>query len=293
MSASGIGKACCLGALSARLPAGLPGDAVAIPARLGDNVLHTLEALCPQLRPAVVLDLTRARTYLFTESGQGGVWSEDVWTLDAGTWFATPHQTNGPCGDLKVWRHWPESGGRVLPVTDLRRALRLAYPALRRRAVGPLVQHPQSRRHPVTSVSASAANGPDSQVYVFDRAPTVPALARRRVRAALTAWQVSPDDIDTAEQVIAELAANAIEHTESRRIRLEVERHPDEIQIAVRDSGPRPQTSLAARTDSNAGLEEGGRGLLLVHALAARWGADPTPGNGLRVWAAIRPGAPK
>ncbi|QIP74700.1 ATP-binding protein [Streptomyces sp. VN1] len=139
----------------------------------------------------------------------------------------------------------------------------------------------------------ASANGPDSRVYVFDRAPTVPALARRRVRAALTAWQVSPNDIDTAEQVVAEIAANAIEHTESRRIRLEVERHPTEIQVAVRDSGPRPQTSLAARTDSNDGLAEGGRGLLLVHALAARWGADPTPGNGLRVWAAIRPGAPE
>ncbi|MGW5048391.1 ATP-binding protein [Streptomyces griseoluteus] len=145
----------------------------------------------------------------------------------------------------------------------------------------------------MTPVSASAANGPDSRVYVFDRAPTAPALARRRVRAALTAWQVAPDDIETAEQVIAEIAANAIEHTQSLRIRLEVERHPDEIQVAVRDSGPRPQTSLAARTDSNASLEEGGRGLLLVHALATRWGADPTPGNGLRVWAAIRPGAPK
>ncbi|MFF3982769.1 hypothetical protein [Streptomyces sp. NPDC001828] len=141
MTASDIGRACCLGALSARLPAGLPGDAVAIPARLGDSVLHTLDALYPQLRPAVLDELTRARTYFFTEPGQGGVWSEDVWTLDAGTWLATPHQLNGPCGDLKVWRHRPESGGRVLPVTDLRRAMRLAYPALRRRATGTPVQH--------------------------------------------------------------------------------------------------------------------------------------------------------
>ncbi|MYS32914.1 anti-sigma regulatory factor (Ser/Thr protein kinase) [Streptomyces sp. KhCrAH-43] len=130
----------------------------------------------------------------------------------------------------------------------------------------------------------------DSRAYVFDGDPTAPALARRRVRDVLTDWQVPPDDIDTAELVVAEIATNAIEHTKSRRIRLEVERHPGEIQIAVRDSGPRPHTLLAARADSNAALEEGGRGLLLVHALAARWGADPTPGNGLRVWAAIQPG---
>ncbi|MGA5643341.1 hypothetical protein ACPCTN_31945 [Streptomyces cinereoruber] len=141
MTASGLGRACCLGALSARLPAGLPGDAVAIPARLGSSVLCTLDVLYPRLRPTVLEELTQARTYLFTEPGQGGVWGEDVWTLDAGTWLATPHQLNGPCGDLKLWRHRPESGGRALPVVDLRRAMRLAYPALQRRATGTPVQH--------------------------------------------------------------------------------------------------------------------------------------------------------
>lgn len=102
MSAPGICRACCLGTLSARLPAGLPRDAVAIPARLGESVLCA---------------------------------------LDAATWLTTPHQLNGPCGDPKVWRRRPETGGRVLPVTDLRRAMRLAYPAFRRRATGTPVQH--------------------------------------------------------------------------------------------------------------------------------------------------------
>lgn len=141
----------------------------------------------------------------------------------------------------------------------------------------------------MTPVPASPGAGPENRrVYVLDRTLTVPTIARRQVRAALTDWQVSPEDIDTAVQVISEIAANAIEHTLSPRVRLEVERLPDEIQVAVRDSGPRPKAPLAARTD--AGMEEGGRGLLLVHALAARWGAEPVPGNGLRVWAAIRPG---
>ncbi|MFI7396195.1 hypothetical protein [Streptomyces tendae] len=141
MSAPGIRRACCLGTLGAQLPAGLPGDAVAIPARLGDSVLGTLGVLYPRLRPAVLEELTRARTYLFTEPGHGGVWDEDVWTLDAGTWLTTPHQLNGPCGDPKVWRRRPETGGRVLPVTELRRAMRLAYPAFRRLATGTPVQH--------------------------------------------------------------------------------------------------------------------------------------------------------
>ncbi|MFE4264511.1 ATP-binding protein [Streptomyces sp. NPDC056883] len=143
----------------------------------------------------------------------------------------------------------------------------------------------------MTPVTASPGAGPESRrVYVLDRTATVPTIARRRVRAALVDWQVPPEDIDTAVQVISEIATNAIEHTLSRRVCLEVERYPDEIQVAVRDSGPRPQAPLAARTD--AGMEEGGRGLLLVHALAARWGAEPVPGNGLRVWATIRPGGP-
>ncbi|MFJ8388565.1 ATP-binding protein [Streptomyces sp. NPDC094438] len=142
----------------------------------------------------------------------------------------------------------------------------------------------------MTPARTPAATGPESRAYVFDRDLTAPTLARRRVREDLTGWKVSPDHIDIAVQVISEIATNAVEHTESVRIRLEVQRHPDEIEVAVRDSGPRPRAGLTARNGSGNGLAEGGRGLYLVQELAARWGAEPTPGNGLRVWAAIPSG---
>lgn len=143
----------------------------------------------------------------------------------------------------------------------------------------------------MTPARTPAAVGPESRAYVLDRDLTAPTLARHRVREDLTDWKVSPDHIDTAVQVISEIATNAVEHTQSVRIRLEVERYPDEIQIAVRDSGPRPRAALTASNGEPCdGLAEGGRGLYLVQELAARWGAEPTPGNGLRVWAAIRSG---
>ncbi|MFF1737216.1 ATP-binding protein [Streptomyces sp. NPDC058247] len=142
----------------------------------------------------------------------------------------------------------------------------------------------------MTPARIPAATGPESRAYVLDRDLTAPTLARHRVREDLTDWKVSPNHIDTAVQVISEIATNAVEHTQSLRIRLEVQRYPDEIEIAVRDSGPRPGGALTARNGFGNGLTEGGRGLYLVQELAARWGAEPTPGNGLRVWAAIPSG---
>ncbi|MBB6439409.1 ATP-binding protein [Streptomyces candidus] len=128
-------------------------------------------------------------------------------------------------------------------------------------------------------------------MYELDSAPSVPATARREVRAVLTDWQVSPEAIDTAVQVISEIAANAVEHTLSSRVQFEVGCYPDgEIHVAVRDSGPRPEAPLAARTDGT--LKERGRGLLLVDTLTSKWGAEPVPENGLLVWAMIQTGGP-
>ncbi|MFF1737217.1 hypothetical protein [Streptomyces sp. NPDC058247] len=104
-----------------RLPAGRPWDVVAIPRPLGEAVLHTLEALFSYERPpAVVDDPVHSRAYFITEPGQGGIWGEDIWTLDAGSWLTFSHSPSA----------------RPLPVADLRRALHLAYPAFRWRTAG-------------------------------------------------------------------------------------------------------------------------------------------------------------
>lgn len=109
----GVGAIC--------LTAGPRWDVVAIPRPLGEAVLHTLEALFSyEQAPAVVEDLVHGRAYFLTEPGQGGIWGEDVWTLDAGSWL--------------TFSHLPSD--RPLPVADLRRALHLAYPAFRWRTAG-------------------------------------------------------------------------------------------------------------------------------------------------------------
>lgn len=133
---------------------------------------------------------------------------------------------------------------------------------------------------PLTPTEAAV---PESRAYVFDRDRRTAALARHQVRADMTDWKVPEERIDSAVQVVSEIAANAVEHTQSVRIRLEIEPHPEEIRISVRDSGPRPKAPLATYLAAPADLSEGGRGLLLVQLLAARWGAEPTQGNGLRV----------
>ncbi|GHH54857.1 hypothetical protein [Streptomyces candidus] len=128
-----VGRACCLSSLGTQLPASLAGDAVAIPAHLADSVQQALTVLFPHLRPVVLEELTRARTYFLTEPGQGGIWGEDVWTLDAAAWLADPHPSSRLCGDLTVWQRRPDSedGSGVLPAMTLWHALRLAYPTFR------------------------------------------------------------------------------------------------------------------------------------------------------------------
>src|SRR5215207_2151737 len=98
--------------------------------------------------------------------------------------------------------------------------------------------------------------------------PTAPAAARRFVRALCTSWDLNlahdPDDpterawladrVDQAVLVTSELVTNAVVHAHSE-LRLLVELRGDQLHLAT----------------SPDVLEEGGRGLLLVDALASTW----------------------
>ncbi|MFF3460707.1 ATP-binding protein [Streptomyces sp. NPDC002730] len=134
---------------------------------------------------------------------------------------------------------------------------------------------------------AQMATTPPRHAYVLDGDATAPSRARRHVRDDLTSWRMPAECIDNAVAIVSELTTNAVEHTDSERIRVEIERFPDEVQVAVRDSGPRPDTPFDEIPAKDHCLSEHGRGLDIVRRLATRWGASPTPGSGLRVWAAI------
>jgi anti-sigma regulatory factor (Ser/Thr protein kinase) len=96
-------------------------------------------------------------------------------------------------------------------------------------------------------------------------------MAGYYVRAALKHHNLY-DYADDATAVTSELVTNAIIHTGTVTIGLELARmqDPPAIAIVVTDTSPQPPDK---RDPSDAG--ECGRGLILVEALSARWGWEP------------------
>ncbi|MEU1483002.1 ATP-binding protein [Streptomyces sp. NPDC005752] len=152
------------------------------------------------------------------------------------------------------------------------------------------------------------------------RAPRSVPMARHRVQEAMRSWGEPDDRVERAALVVTELVTNAVEHTAGRRIRCRVLRTPGQLRICVWNRGRRhasglpglpgprsPQHSGAPAdgprgTDgpgpvamdgpdgndgfSLASVAEDGRGLMLVDALATRWGTRSSV-SGRLVWADI------
>ncbi|MGA4839022.1 ATP-binding protein [Streptomyces sp. G45] len=103
--------------------------------------------------------------------------------------------------------------------------------------------------------------------------------ARAFTRASLAAWEIS-DRVDDITLCVSELATNALVHgvPPGRGFRLRLFRDGGGVRVEVHDSGdgwPRL---------TEGGADESGRGLLLVAALADKWGvAERSPGK--VVWA--------
>ncbi|HWS31140.1 MAG TPA: ATP-binding protein [Actinoplanes sp.] len=109
--------------------------------------------------------------------------------------------------------------------------------------------------------------------------------ARDLVELACHTWQLH-DLRQDAALVMSELAANAVEHAGTDFV-LTVLRRGRDLHLAVRDGDTRyPRLVEPTREGSRFPIAEGGRGLILVHAVAARWGAIPAHG-GKVVWATV------
>jgi len=131
-------------------------------------------------------------------------------------------------------------------------------------------------------------SGPSTRVALATSAESC-RLARGSVRQLLERAAVDADTRDTAVLLATELASNAIEHGGAPAL-LDAVVRPDTIRIAVADPSPvlpapRPVPD-DGYDDLYDDLAERGRGLLLVAALASRWGADPHP-HGKTVWCEI------
>ncbi|MER6104716.1 ATP-binding protein [Streptomyces sp. NPDC001832] len=92
--------------------------------------------------------------------------------------------------------------------------------------------------------------------------------ARRYVRTTARSWGLPPDTADALELITGELAANALEHTASRSITVVLSRTGRTAVVGVIDEG-RGGATVAGTPSPD---QEDGRGLLIVDALASRWG---------------------
>lgn len=122
--------------------------------------------------------------------------------------------------------------------------------------------------------------------------PTVPAVARVFVRATLHVWHLD-SLVQDAQLVVSELAGNAVAasaDTDGRPIY--VDGHMPVIRVCLLTDGVRllievwDQAPGVPVLREVAGLEESGRGLMLVNAIADTWGWNPAEGRpGKAVWA--------
>ncbi|MDX3057418.1 ATP-binding protein [Streptomyces sp. NE06-03E] len=123
----------------------------------------------------------------------------------------------------------------------------------------------------------------------FSSTPRGARLARRLAGERLDAWGIpyGSDAHDALLLTVAELSSNAVRHghVSGRDFRLRLSAEDTAIRIEVTDArGER----LPAPNDSTSPDQEGGRGLLVVAALADRWGWYPcADGPGKTVWAVL------
>ncbi|WP_308050779.1 ATP-binding protein [Streptomyces sp. TRM72054] len=102
---------------------------------------------------------------------------------------------------------------------------------------------------------------------------------RRIVRSLLTEWEM-PDLTDAVELGVTELVANVVRHVPDRRCTLLLVRQKTGARVEVSDGSPQlpfPSTTLSPDA-------ENGRGLVLLDAVADKWGVEPSADGGKTVW---------
>lgn len=108
--------------------------------------------------------------------------------------------------------------------------------------------------------------------------PSSPQIAREAI-ARLGA--LSPDLLDRARLITSELVTNGVRHGNAKpgaQIRLSAELHPDFLRIEVTSPAASSRPTMQARGE----LRSSGYGLIIVDALADRWGSSVD--GAVRVW---------
>ncbi|SEO46335.1 Serine phosphatase RsbU, regulator of sigma subunit [Actinacidiphila rubida] len=108
-------------------------------------------------------------------------------------------------------------------------------------------------------------------------------LGAQRTRALLRQWLDGwglADMADEEELLVSEVVTNGLVHGDSD-VYVYVRRYPERVRVEVRDSDPHPAQAVTIPREED--QAEGGRGLVIVSALASAWGNSPG-GRGKTVW---------
>ncbi|MCM2416058.1 SpoIIE family protein phosphatase [Streptomyces sp. RKAG290] len=137
------------------------------------------------------------------------------------------------------------------------------------------------------SPDPGSPRAPRLHQYIHQADPEGLSDARTIVRQALTDWDMA-ELADDAELVTGELLVNVLLHTEGGAVlTLEVLPEPvRRVRLSVQD-----RSSVWPRRRTPGETATSGRGLLLLDAVATRWGIEPR-GEGKAVWCEIGPAAP-
>ncbi|MFI0537558.1 ATP-binding protein [Streptomyces sp. WSLK1-3] len=114
--------------------------------------------------------------------------------------------------------------------------------------------------------------------------------ARRLIANRMDVWGYAhgSEPNEDVTLVVAEFAANAVRHgrVSGRGFRVRLLLRDESLRVEVSDARV-DRLPVSARE-----ADEGGRGLLLVEALAERWGVELLPGGAHKtVWAELRVGS--
>ncbi|MBZ5737693.1 ATP-binding protein [Nocardioides mangrovi] len=180
--------------------------------------------------------------------------------------------TPSPLGGLVVFYDSPQEFGpdQLIGLEDVGRATADAVRRVRAQAG----RGPAEAAAEVPGITGRASR---SATLILAGDPRAAGAARHFLRDQLEQWSVSGDPADSAELCLSELVTNAVIHAGTSS-ELTVTLEGDELTVAVRDLGgssrPGDAESTVHLVEDEDPLRVFGRGLVLVDALADRWGSE-------------------
>lgn len=134
----------------------------------------------------------------------------------------------------------------------------------------------------------AAMAAPNEVTFRLPRSRQSVPRSRAALHAVLGGWGVSQDVLESAELVLSELVTNALRVPvpRDRQVGVRIARLLEDglLRLEVSDAGAgKPEVRVPCDE------ETGGRGLLLVEAMAHRWGVEGRAGGiGKTVWAELK-----